>query len=145
MYDRILIPTDGSELADKAVDQGLALAKTVGAKVTIVRVTNVPAPMVYEGVVVALPTEEIRAEIAARVADHFAALKSKASALGVAVDTVHVEHDNPWEAIIETAKQKDANLIVMASHGRRGLSAVLLGSETQKVLTHSKIPVLVCR
>ena len=145
MYDRILIPTDGSELADKAVDQGLALAKTVGAKVTIVRVTNVPAPMVYEGVVVALPTEEIRAEIAARVADHFAALKSKASALGVAVDTVHVEHDNPWEAIIETAKQKDANLIVMASHGRRGLSAVLLGSETQKVLTHSTIPVLVCR
>ncbi|MFN3744698.1 MAG: universal stress protein [Hyphomicrobiaceae bacterium] len=145
MYDRILIPTDGSELADKAVDQGLALAKAVGAKVTIVRVTNVPAPMVYEGVVVALPTEEIRAEIAARVADHFAALKSKASALGVAVDTVHVEHDNPWEAIIETAKQKDANLIVMASHGRRGLSAVLLGSETQKVLTHSTIPVLVCR
>jgi nucleotide-binding universal stress UspA family protein len=145
MYDRILIPTDGSELADKAVDQGLALAKVVGAKVTIVRVTNVPAPMVYEGVVVALPTEEIRAEIAARVADHFTALKSKASALGVALETVHVEHDNPWEAIIETAKQKDANLIVMASHGRRGFAAVLLGSETQKVLTHSTVPVLVCR
>ena len=84
MYNRILIPTDGSELADKAVDQGLALAKAVGSKVTIVRVTNVPAPMVYEGVVVALPTEEIRAEIAARVAEHFKALESKAAALGAA-------------------------------------------------------------
>lgn len=145
MYDRILIPTDGSELADKAVDQGLALAEAVGSKVTVVRVTNVPAPMVYEGVVVALPTEEIRAEIAARVADHFKLLESKASALGVAVETVHVENDSPWEAIIDTAKAKSADLIVMASHGRRGLSAVLLGSETQKVLTHTTIPVLVCR
>jgi nucleotide-binding universal stress UspA family protein len=145
MYDRILIPTDGSELADKAVDQGLALAKTVGAKVTIVRATNVPAPMVYEGVVVALPTEEIRAEIAARVAEHFKILAGKAAALGVPLETVHVESDSPYVAIIDTAKEKGANLIVMASHGRRGLAAVLLGSETQKVLTHSTIPVLVCR
>ncbi|MBN9265595.1 MAG: universal stress protein [Hyphomicrobium sp.] len=145
MYDRILIATDGSELAEKAVDQGLAMAKAVGAKVIVVRVTSMPAPMVYEGVVVALPTEEIRAEIAARVAEHFTALKSKATALGVDMETVHVEHDQPWQAIIDTAKQKAANLIVMASHGRRGISAVLLGSETQKVLTHTTIPVLVCR
>ncbi|MBN9260606.1 MAG: universal stress protein [Hyphomicrobium sp.] len=145
MYDRILIATDGSELAEKAVDQGLAMAKAVGAKVIVVRVTSMPAPMVYEGVVVALPTEEIRAEIAARVAEHFAVLKSKATALGVDMETVHVEHDQPWQAIIDTAKQKAANLIVMASHGRRGISAVLLGSETQKVLTHTTIPVLVCR
>lgn len=145
MYDRILIPTDGSELSDKAVDQGLALAKVLGAKVTILRVTTVPAPMVYEGVVVALPTEELRADIAARVADHFAALKSKASAVGVDVETLHLEHDSPWQAIIDTAKDKATRLIVMASHGRRGFSAVLLGSETQKVLTHTTIPVLVCR
>ncbi|WP_072386632.1 universal stress protein [Hyphomicrobium sp. CS1BSMeth3] len=145
MYDRILIATDGSELAEKAVDQGLAMAKAVGAKVIVVRVTSMPAPMVYEGVVVALPTEEIRAEIAARVAEHFTVLKSKATALGVDMETVHVEHDQPWQAIIDTAKQKAANLIVMASHGRRGISAVLLGSETQKVLTHTTIPVLVCR
>jgi nucleotide-binding universal stress UspA family protein len=145
MYDRILIATDGSELAEKAVDQGLAMAKAVGAKVVVVRVTSVPAPMVYEGVVVALPTEEIRAEIAARVGEYFTALKSKAAALGVGMETLHVEQDNPWEAIIDTAKSKGANLIVMASHGRRGISAVLLGSETQKVLTHSTIPVLVCR
>lgn len=145
MYDRILIATDGSELAEKAVDQGLAMAKAVGAKVIVVRVTSMPAPMVYEGVVVALPTEEIRAEITARVAEHFTALNSKAAALGVDMETVHVEHDNPWQAIIDTAKQKAADLIVMASHGRRGISAVLLGSETQKVLTHTTIPVLVCR
>jgi nucleotide-binding universal stress UspA family protein len=145
MYDRILIPTDGSELADKAVDQGLGLAKVLGAKVAILRVTTVPAPMVYEGVVVALPTDELRVEIAARVAEHFATLKSKASAMGVDVETVHLEHDSPWQAIIDTAKDKATRLIVMASHGRRGLSAVLLGSETQKVLTHSTIPVLVCR
>jgi nucleotide-binding universal stress UspA family protein len=145
MYDRILIATDGSELADKAVDQGLGMAKAVGAKVVIVRVTSLPAPMVYEGVVVALPSEEIRGEIAARVAEYFTALKSKATALGVAMETVHVEHDSPWEAIIDTAKAKGASLIVMASHGRRGISAVLLGSETQKVLTHTTIPVLVCR
>jgi len=121
------------------------MAKAAGAKVIVVRVTSLPAPMVYEGVVVALPTEEIRAEIAARVAEHFTALKSKATALGVDMETVHVEHDQPWQAIIDTAKQKAANLIVMASHGRRGISAVLLGSETQKVLTHTTIPVLVCR
>ena len=145
MYDRILIATDGGELADKAVDQGLAMAKAVGAKVIVVRATSLPAPMVYEGVVVALPSEEIRAEIAARVAEHFAALKSKAAGLGVVMETVHVEHDSPWEAIIDTAKAKGASLIVMASHGRRGISAVLLGSETQKVLTHTTIPVLVCR
>ncbi len=145
MYDRILIATDGGELADKAVDQGLAMAKAVGAKVIVVRATSLPAPMVYEGVVVALPSEEIRGEIAARVAEQFAALKSKAAALGVAMETVHVEHDSPWEAIIDTAKAKGASLIVMASHGRRGISAVLLGSETQKVLTHTTIPVLVCR
>ncbi|MBN9052475.1 MAG: universal stress protein, partial [Rhizobiales bacterium] len=108
MYDRILIATDGSELAEKAVDQGLAMAKAVGAKVIVVRVTSMPAPMVYEGVVVALPTEEIRAEIAARVAEHFTALKSKATALGVDMETVHVEHDQPWQAIIDTAKQKAA-------------------------------------
>jgi nucleotide-binding universal stress UspA family protein len=145
MYDRILIPTDGSELADKAVDQGLGLAKVLGAKVAILRVTTVPAPMVYEGVVVALPTDELRVEIAARVAEHFATLKSKASAMGVDVETVHLEHDSPWQAIIDTAKDKATRPIVWASHGRRGLSAGLHSSETQKFLTHSTIPVLVCR
>ena len=145
MYGRILIATDGSELSDKAVDQGLALAKAVGAKVTIVRVTSQPAPLVYEGVVVALPTEEIREDIAKSVEKYFVAVRSKAGALGVDAETIQLENDFPWQVIIDTARDKGAGLIVMASHGRRGLSAVLLGSETQKVLTHSTIPVLVCR
>ena len=145
MYGRILIATDGSELADKAVDHGLGLAKAVGAKVTILRVTNLPAPLVYEGVVVALPAEEIREEIAKRVAEQFAEIRGKAAATGLEIETVQVENDFPWQAILDAAKEKGASLIVMASHGRRGLTAVLLGSETQKVLTHSTIPVLVCR
>jgi len=145
MYSRILIATDGSELSDRAVDQGLALAKTVGAKVTIVRVTSQPAPMVYDGIMVAVPTEEIRKEIAKSVEAYFVTLRGKVAALGVDAETVQVENDFPWQAIIDTARDKGAGLIVMASHGRRGLSAMLLGSETQKVLTHSTIPVLVCR
>jgi nucleotide-binding universal stress UspA family protein len=121
------------------------LAKAVGAKVTILRVTTQPAPIVYEGVMVALPTDEIREEIAKSVEKYFVTLRGKASALGVDTEAVQVESDFPWQAIIDTARDKAAGLIVMASHGRRGLSAVLLGSETQKVLTHSTIPVLVCR
>jgi nucleotide-binding universal stress UspA family protein len=145
MYSRILIATDGSDLSDKAVDQGLALAKAVGAKVTILRVTSQPAPMVYDGVMVAFPAEEISQEIAKSVEKYFVTLRGKAGVLGIDAETVQVENDFPWEVIIATARDKGAGLIVMASHGRRGLSAVLLGSETQKVLTHSTIPVLVCR
>jgi nucleotide-binding universal stress UspA family protein len=145
MYGRILIATDGSELSDKAVDQGLALAKAVGAKATILRVTSQPAPMVYEGIVVALPVEEIADEIAKNVEKYFVTLRAKASNIGVDAETIQIENDFPWQVIIDTARDKGAALIVMASHGRRGLSAVLLGSETQKVLTHSTIPVLVCR
>jgi nucleotide-binding universal stress UspA family protein len=145
MYGRILIATDGSELSDKAVDQGLTLAKAVGAKVTVLRVTSHPAPIVYEGVMVALPTDEIREEIAKSVEKYFATLRGRADALGIDAETVQIENDFPWQVIIDTARDKGAGLIVMASHGRRGLSAVLLGSETQKVLTHSTIPVLVCR
>ncbi len=145
MYARILIPTDGSELSDKAIDHGLALAKAIGAKVTILRVTSQPAPMVYEGVVVALPTEEIRQEIAKNVEQYFATVRAKAAKAAVETETVQIENDVPWQTIIDTAKSKGAGLIVMASHGRRGISAVLLGSETQKVLTHSTVPVLVCR
>lgn len=145
LYSHILIPTDGSELSDKAVDQGLALAKAIGAKVTMLRVTSQPTPMVYEGVVVALPTEEIRQEIAKNVEQYFVTLRAKAAKAGVTAEAVQVEADVPWQTIIDTAKSKGTGLIVMASHGRRGISAVLLGSETQKVLTHSTVPVLVVR
>ncbi len=145
MYARILIPTDGSELSEKAIDQGLALAKAVGAKVTVLRATSLPTPMVYEGVVVALPTEELRQEIAKSVEQNFVTVREKAAKAGVDAETIQTESDFPSLAIIDSAREKGADLIVMASHGRRGISAVLLGSETQKVLTHSTIPVLVVR
>lgn len=145
MYDHILIPTDGSELGDKAVHHGIALAKVLGAHVTILRATPPPAPIVVEGVVIGLPPEEEQRQMLARVEEHLAKLQAEASSAGVACQWKRVEHDQPWRAIIDAVIELDATLIVMASHGRRGVSALLLGSETQKVLTHSTTPVLVYR
>lgn len=145
MFKNIVIPTDGSELADKAVATGLQLARETGARVTLLRVTSAPMPLVYEGVLIPVPMESIREEVAKRVGEHLGALAAQGAATGVAVETLHIERDQPWQAIVDTARERGADLIVMASHGRRGLSAVLLGSETQKVLTHSAVPVLVCR
>jgi nucleotide-binding universal stress UspA family protein len=128
MYTNILIPTDGSELSEKAVSHGIGLAKRIGAKVTVLTVLP--------------PFQIFRAEHAEKTLGAAARL---AQAAGVACEGVHVEHDYPYQAIIDTAASKGCDLIVMASHGRHGISAVLLGSETMKVLTHSKTPVLVHR
>lgn len=145
MYKHILIPTDGSDLADKAVEHGLLLAKLSGADLTLLRVTAPPAPLVVEGVVVAYPQEEVQKQIKARVAAHLGALEAKAKAAGIAVTQRHSENDHPWRAIVDTAKDIGASLIVMSSHGRRGISALVIGSETHKVLTHTEVPVLVVR
>ena len=147
MYRHILIPTDGSELAEHAVTSGLSLAKSVGAKVSVIVVeTPFNVFSVQESKVqqmseaFAKHAEQIRKH-AASVLQHAAAA---ANAAGVPCDTIQAEHEQPYQAIIATAKDKGCDLIVMASHGRSGLSAVLLGSVTNKVLTHTKIPVLVC-
>lgn len=145
MYKHILIATDGSELADQAADHGLKLAKLVGADVTLLRVTAPPAPYVVEGIVVAYPQEELQKQIEARVGEHLGRLAEAARVMGVPCTQRHVQGDQPWRAIVDAARTGHASLIVMASHGRRGLSALLIGSETQKVLTHSDVPVLVCR
>lgn len=145
MYKHILIPTDGSDLADKAVAQGISLAKLSGADITILRVTSPPAPLMVEGIVVSYPQEEVQQQVKARVGAHLSGLAAKATAAGVKVAQRHVENDQPWRAIVDTAKDVGASLIVMSSHGRRGLSALVLGSETHKVLTHTSIPVLVYR
>jgi nucleotide-binding universal stress UspA family protein len=146
MYKNILIATDGSELAHKAVDHGLGLAKSVGAKVTAV---VVEAPFdVFE------VRASRRSQISAEFEHHAQAVKqhatkvlgdvaSAAQKAGLNCDTVQVEHDQPYEAIIKTAEDKGCDAIVMASHGRSGISAVLLGSVTNKVLTHTDIPVVV--
>jgi nucleotide-binding universal stress UspA family protein len=134
MYTHILIPTDGSELAGKAVQHGVALAKRIGAKVTML--TVLPPDMITTD----REMKEIRKARTQKILDAVAM-----QAAGVACETIQVEHDDPYQAIIDTAGSKGCDLIVMASHGRRGISAIVLGSETVKVLTHCKIPVLVYR
>jgi len=147
MYSNLLIPTDGSKLSDKAVTQGLMLAQSLKAKVTIFHASpDYPTPVYAEGVSVEMVsrrdyTKRVKEE-ATKILDRIAA---KAKSAGVDCSTVHVIAVAPWEAILATAKKSKCDAIVMASHGRRGLTGLLLGSETTKVLTHSKIPVLVVR
>jgi nucleotide-binding universal stress UspA family protein len=147
MYRHILIPTDGSQLARSAVRHGLALAKSVGAKVTALTVEpsfdvyTVPASRVYEmSGAFAEHTERAKAH-ALGVLD---AIADEARAADIVCETVQVEQDQPYQGIIDIAEQRGCDLIVMASHGRSGLTAIVLGSVTTKVLTHTKIPVLVC-
>ena len=142
MYRNILIATDGSELAEKAVDHGVAMAEAINAKVTVVTVSE---PFPVELHMVSDTREAYERHVGARATECLAAAKQAASIAGVTCDTVHVECPHPYQGIIDTAIQKGCDLIVMASHGRRGISAVVLGSETIKVLTHSAIPVLVVR
>ena len=145
MYTKILIPTDGSELAGKAVEHGIALAKRIGAKVTVLTVL----PPFHTFTTDTQMIEDTPAQYKARMQKHaertLGAVADAAQTAGVACEMVQVEHEHPYQAIIDTAKSKDCDLIVMASHGRHGISAIVLGSETVKVLTHSKIPVLVHR
>ena len=145
MYKHILIPTDGTALSEKALEKGIAFAREIGAKVTMI-MTIEPAPMMVMAMV-QLTEQQNRyhqhaSEHAAR---HLGEALAKAKAAGVACDTVQVDHDHPYQAIIETAAAKGCDLIAMASHGRRGFTALVLGSETMKVLTHSTTPVLVFR
>jgi nucleotide-binding universal stress UspA family protein len=147
MYRHILIPTDGSELAHRAVVHGLALAKLVGAKVTALTVEG--SFSVYA--VPTLKDYQISDSFAAHI-EHAKAHAGKildgvaqdARAAGVTCEAVQIEQDQPYKAIIETAEQRDCDLIVMASHGRSGIAAIALGSVTTEVLAHTKIPVLVC-
>ena len=145
MYTSILIPTDGSELAGKAVQHGIALAKQIGAKAVVLTVL----PPFHTFTTDAQMIEDTPARYKARMQKHagmvLGAAADAAKAAGVACETVQMEHEHPYQAIIDTAASKTCNLIVMASHGRHGFSALVLGSETVKVLTHCKVPVLVHR
>lgn len=145
MYKHILVPTDGSALSEAAVKEGIALARSVGAKVTGLTVSIPFHSLTLDPVMIADTPENHQAECEKRAARFLDVIKSMARDAGVPCDTVHVVAEHPYAAIIDTAKSKGCDLICMASHGRRGLSAVLLGSETVKVLTHSRTAVLVCR
>ena len=144
MYSHILIPTDGSPLSQNAIAHGAALAKSINAKVTILNVSTPFHTFAVEAEMVTDTSETYAKHTANRAAKYLNAAKEAAAAAGVTCDTIHVEHDHPYQAIIDTAAREPCDLIVMASHGRR-VSAIMLGSETVKVLTHGAVPVLVVR
>jgi nucleotide-binding universal stress UspA family protein len=142
MYRHILIPTDGSELAERGVAQGLALAKSLGAKVSIIFVVE-PFSEVTGRVLEAVATyAELRREQATSALDRAATAAKEA---GVSCETIQVENGQPHQAIISAAEDKGCDLIAMSSHGRSGLSMLLIGSVANKVLAQAKIPVLVCQ
>lgn len=141
MYRHILIPTDGSELAERGVTHGLALAKSLGAKVSVIFVVE-PFSDVSGRFLEAVATyAELRREQAASVLNSAA---DAAKGAGVPCETLQVESGQPHQAIIAAAEDKGCDLIVMSSHGRSGLSMLLIGSVTNKVLAQAKTPVLVC-
>jgi nucleotide-binding universal stress UspA family protein len=143
MYKHIMISTDGSKLSRKAIKHGIALAKSIKAKVTAVTVSAPFESQAFE--LMTDTSEQYQNRTAELAAKHLRVVKDMATAAGVTCNVVHVEHHQPYAGIIIAATKAHCDLIVMASHGRRGYAAVLLGSETVKVLTHSKIPVLVYR
>lgn len=145
MYKHILIATDGSELAHKAVVQGFALAKAVGAKVTVVTVTEPWTAVVPGEMGMAFPVDEYEKGASENAGGILAAVKREADTAGVQCETVHMADQYPADGIIATAKDKACDLIVMASHGRRGLSRLLIGSQANQVVVHSTVPVLVVR
>lgn len=148
MYTSILVATDGSKLAEKAVKTALALAKPLGAKVVaFYAYPEYTSPAYGEGVFVGqyMNKNEFKKRHVEMADKLMTEVGAKAKAAGVEFDSLTAEDNAPYEAIIKAASKKKCDLIIMASHGRRGLAGVLLGSETQKVLTHSKVPVLVVR
>jgi len=148
MFKHILVATDGSRLSDKGVAAAIALAKSVGARLTAFYATAdypiMPFPE-YPVAAESLTPAMWKADEEKRARHMLEKVAAKANKAGVACDTSFSLALRPYEGILRAAKKSRCDLIVMASHGRRGASALILGSETVKVLTHSKIPVLVCR
>ena len=146
MYQHIMLPLDGSELSLKAADEGIGLAKVMGAKLTLITVVTPYQTHVTPAVSLNQVIDQRHDEEARQLAQKMQAnVVSQAKSKGVQCEGMVVVRDNPYREIIDNAVARKCDLIVMASHGRRGIGAVLIGSETAKVLTHSKIPVLVVR
>ena len=139
--------TDGSKLSDKAVAHAIGLAQSVGATLTaFYAAPDYPMPAYADGMVYEPVSRKEYAKLSAQDAEKIlGATATKAEAAGLTCKTAFAIAAAPWEAILAAAKKNKCDVIVMASHGRRGISAVLLGSETQKVLTHTKLPVIVVR
>jgi nucleotide-binding universal stress UspA family protein len=147
MFKNILIPTDGSPLSQKAVVQGVALAKSVGAKVTAFFAAPPATPIVYRDhlpVGYATPGEH-EEMIRKTAAKYLGFVERAAKKAGISCESVHVTSDYPEEGILKVAQKKKCDLIVMATHGHGGLRGMFIGSVTQKVLNQAKIPVMVFR
>jgi nucleotide-binding universal stress UspA family protein len=147
MYTHILISTDGSEFAQNGVDHGLSLAKALASKVTIITATE-PVPVPVGAAAWVVTPKEIASYEAGRKKEAeglLASVKATAEKMGIEANTVHVPDTRAATAILETAQRAGCNLIVMASHGRRGVKRLLLGSQAAEVVTSSPLPVLVVR
>lgn len=144
MYQHILLPTDGSELSKAAMKHGIALAKTIGARVTALVVSTPISSLVIDPDIVSSALDQYKALVVEQTGKYLRNIEVTAAEAGVACSALCIEHDKPYEAIVDTARQQGCDLVVMASHGLRGISAIL-GSETLKVLTHSSVPILVYR
>ena len=147
MFKHILVPTDGSQLSSDTIKRAVDFARETGARITFFFAKpDYPVAFYGEGALIDPTTPEKFAEMADKQAGEvLGACEKLASAAGVSCKTFSATSDIPYEAIIDAATSEDCDLIFMASHGRRGISGLLLGSETQKVLTHSTVPVLVFR
>ncbi|TXI77433.1 MAG: universal stress protein [Dokdonella sp.] len=147
MFKHILVPTDGSELSQDTARRAVSFAKEAGARITVLYAKpEYPDSYYGEGALIDPTTPEKFAELAEAQAEQtLGFVVDLCRDAGVPVDTVSMTSDLPYQAIIDGATQAGCDLIFMASHGRRGITALLLGSETNKVLTHSNIPVLVYR
>ncbi|WP_412051263.1 universal stress protein [Hoeflea sp. Naph1] len=148
MYKHILVATDGSDLARKGLEHGLALAKQLDAKITVLTVSEPLRPEVARAAQLAGVHDTASRydyQIDTLMKERFASIEQRAGEFGIKVDLMHEIDDAPAEAIVRFAKYKNCDLIVMSSHGRRGVQKMLLGSQTSEVLVKTTIPVLVIR
>jgi len=147
MFKHILVPIDGSQLSENTITRAVSFAKEAGAKVTFFFAKpEYPLAFYGEGALIDPTTPEQFSKMADQQAQTMLdAAAANAKTAGIAADVRSSVSDAPWVGIVAAAEEVNADLIFMASHGRRGISGLLLGSETHKVLTHSKIPVLVYR
>lgn len=147
MFKHLLVPTDGSELSSACVDRAIAFAGETGARISFFYAEEAFPPMYYGMGAIFDPhtPTRFREELASVAQGILDAAEKKAQAADVECTKLTLISAEPYEAIIEAASKNGCDLIFMASHGRRGISSFLLGSETSKVLTHSKLPVLVYR
>ncbi|MEO1794089.1 MAG: universal stress protein [Pseudomonadota bacterium] len=144
-YKKILIAIDGSELSNKALEQGAGLAKGLGAEVIVVNVTEPYHQIATGEVLVSFPVADYDKAAATAAHQILDAAEEMLASKGVTCEKKHVKDQHPADGITGTAKKEGADLIVVASHGRRGISRLLLGSQANAVVVQSEIPVLVCR